>query len=125
MYVHHIAITVKNLEESIIFYSRVFGFIKLDQFEKGNSKFVYLSLKDFQIELWEFTPVTDNKNLESLDTIGLRHLAFAVPDIDFAVATANQLGANFSEPKMGSSGKRYSLGTDCNGIALELLEVKE
>jgi catechol 2,3-dioxygenase-like lactoylglutathione lyase family enzyme len=125
MYVHHIAITVKNLTESIKFYSDVFGFKYLTQYEKGNSKFAYLSLEDFQLELWEFTPVTTADNLESLDVIGLRHLGFAVKNIDESVAKAKELHVDFSEPKLGTSGKRYSLGTDCNGIAIELLEVKE
>jgi glyoxylase I family protein len=123
MYVHHIAITVKNLQESIDFYKNAFGFQQGAQYEKGNAKFAYLHLEDFQLELWEFTPVTEATNLEALDVIGLRHLAFAVANIDEAVANAKKHNIIFSEPKMGSSGKRYALGVDCNGIALELLEV--
>jgi glyoxylase I family protein len=123
MYVHHIAITVKDLQQSISFYSETFGFKLLSQFEKGNAKFAYLELKDFQIELWEFAPVTESSNLESLDIIGIRHLAFAVENIDEAVSNARKHNVIFSEPQLGTAGKRYSLGIDCNGIALELLEV--
>lgn len=125
MYVHHIAITVRNLQESIEFYSEVFGFKEIKQFRKGNADIAHLELNGFQLELLEFTPVKDATHLESLDVIGIRHVAFAVNNIDEAVANAKLHEVIFDEPQMGTAGRRYSFGRDCNGIMLELIEVPQ
>jgi catechol-2,3-dioxygenase len=63
----------------------------------------------------------NNGGLEALNVIGLRHLAFSVPNVSETVTLLVAAGYNFSAPVVGSSGKEYSLGQDPDGIALEII----
>jgi glyoxylase I family protein len=124
----HIALTVNNLRESIKFYTDMFGFKATESYLKNESgaKFVYMvGESGVRIELWEFPDMKENKDdLEDLKVRGLRHICFEVEDIEKTVAELKEKGFEFPEPEMGSSGRRYTLSKDPNGIAIELLEIK-
>jgi catechol 2,3-dioxygenase-like lactoylglutathione lyase family enzyme len=117
---------VNNLEESIKFYSKYFGFKLLKRFRKEemNAEFCYMELADFQIELFDFNDMKENADdMEDLHIRGIRHLAFEVEDVEKTVNELRELGLNFPDPKTGSSGNKYTLGKDINGIQLELIEI--
>jgi lactoylglutathione lyase len=122
---HHISITVKNLNESIKFYTEVFGFKFHSQFSKdeGNTKFAYLKSTNLTIELWEFkNPTASKDDLTDLKRIGYGHLAFSTNSIDQLCDRLNDLDLDFSPIKVGASGKKFSLGKDINGISIEIIE---
>jgi glyoxylase I family protein len=123
--VGHVAITVSDIEKSKKFYEENFGFTFIKQFEKPavGAKFCYLELEGFQIELWEFaSQKQSSENLQDLEVRGLRHLAFVVDDVEAVVSDLQSKGLNFSDVKVGSSGKKFSLGSDLDGIGLEIIE---
>ncbi len=125
MKIHHIAITVNNLEESIKFYTQILGFEIVKKFTKKDMKasVCFIKLNDFQIELWQFQDM--KKNIESLNDIkvrGIRHIAFAVDNLKQSISQLKEKGIKFSEPKLGGSGHYYSFTTDPNGIPLEFYE---
>ena len=89
MKIHHISITVNNLNESIRFYQDFFGFQILKFFERKdmNGKAVFLKLGDFLIELWEFEDILLNKDdLDNIKIRGMRHIAFEVRNLDKIVS---------------------------------------
>lgn len=82
-----------------------------------------MKLGDTLIELFEFPDTKQsNDDLTDLKTIGIRHFAFEVDDIDLTVKNLRDKGLDITDPQMGSSGHRFCNLTDPNGISLELYE---
>ncbi len=126
MKIHHIAITVNNLNESLKFYQDFFGFQLIKKFKKedANAEFAFIKLNDYLMELWKFTDIKVNTDdLSDLKIKGIRHIAFAVENIDEIVSEFKKKGLNVSNPKMGAAGHRFSFTNDPNGVALELYEI--
>ena len=76
MRVHHIAISVKDLEKSANFYKENFGFKEVRKFTKPgwNGNAIILELEGLQLELFHFENFADKKdNLSDLKVIGLKH----------------------------------------------------
>ncbi|MDH5597105.1 MAG: VOC family protein [Candidatus Peregrinibacteria bacterium] len=124
MKIHHVAITVNNIEESKKFYEDFFGFTEHQRFKSKSSlgdETILIELKDFKIELWK-SKKDNEEDLLDLTIRGIRHLAFEVEDIDNVVSKFREENIQVSEPQMGGSGHRYCFTTDPNGIALELYE---
>ena len=80
---NHIAITVRNLEESIAFYTKFFGFTSDGSHEKPNGpRFCFLKRDSIRLELFEFKdPIPPEDSQTNLRVIGLRHIAFKVKEI--------------------------------------------
>ena len=122
--IHHIAITVKDLNRSVDFYKSNFGFIEATRFRREDigGKAVQLKLGGFFLEIWEFTDSVDPKDdLADLKVYGLRHVAFSV---DYLDNIYKELGAvlKMTPPKLGSSKRNYSFLRDPDGIQIELYE---
>jgi glyoxylase I family protein len=85
---------------------------------------VLLELKGVCLELWEFDDLNGVKNYSSRDLkeIGIRHLAFAVDNLEKTIRELSQKGVVCSKISFGVSGHRYSFLSDPNGVALELYE---
>lgn len=126
MKIHHVALTVNDLNESKSFYENIFGFKEVKNFERKDlqAKAVFMELDGFKLELWSFsTEIVNIDNLSDLKVRGLRHVAFEVQDLDTRVIELRQKGVVLSDPQLGASGHRYCFLSDPNGIALELFEV--
>jgi glyoxylase I family protein len=146
----HIGITVSDLERSIAFYTRVFGF----QVLRKSATIAYLHLGDDLIELMQGraasaaprpgTPGAWREHLWSAG--GIIHLAFRVDDLDGAIQEITELGGELvvppykSEPEVvyaaetsddklrrvirpvGKSYWRAAIFADPDGVMLQLLE---
>jgi glyoxylase I family protein len=125
MRIHHVALTVDNLEESIDFYTDVFGCSVAQQFEREdlNAKAAFLELDGLFLELWQFEDSAEQEDIGAIKKKGIRHVAFAVGDLDKQTAELKEKGIEYREPTMGASGHRYTFINDPSGIALELYEV--
>ncbi|MDP2629792.1 MAG: VOC family protein [Candidatus Uhrbacteria bacterium] len=125
MKIHHIALTVNNLEESIEFYQNFFGFDRTQEFgrEDMGARAVFLELDGMRLELWQFDSMKQNADeLGDIYIRGIRHIAFEVDDIEERILFLQAHGLNPTKVKLGSSGHFYTFITDPNGIALELYQ---
>jgi catechol 2,3-dioxygenase-like lactoylglutathione lyase family enzyme len=90
--IHHTGITVRNLEESVAFYDRVFGFkhvggceLKVDQegeMEGVQINIAFLQAGDDSFELLEYAHPKTSKYIEQNPwQPGVQHVSFKISDI--------------------------------------------
>ena len=123
--IHHIAIICSDYQVSRKFYTEILGFnIKQEVFRKErNSYKLDLTLNgNYVIELFSFpAPALRPSRPEAA---GLRHLAFAVDDIDAAIRTLNSKGVETEPVRIDEfTGKKFTFFQDPDGLPLELYEV--
>ncbi|MGM3192241.1 VOC family protein [Dickeya dadantii subsp. dieffenbachiae] len=122
--VHHIAIIASDYERSKRFYCDVLGFTLQQE--------VYRAARDswkgdlalnghYLIELFSFP--SPPARVSRPEACGLRHLAFAVDDIEQAVTALNGAGVD-CEPVWTDeyTGRRFTFFADPDGLPLELYE---
>lgn len=125
--IHHVAIlTSSNLyAESKRFYTEVLGFTVLAEHfrEERNSYKLDLALNGkYQVELFSFP---DHRERASFpEAKGLRHLAFAVTDVEEGYAWLTKKSVKVEEIRADEyTGKRFLFFYDPNGQPLELYEL--
>ena len=122
MKIHHIALTVKNLEESKQFYQNLFGFVEVRSFERPDlqGKAIFMSCENTMLELWEFAnglPYQD----EPLHRMGIRHIAFETKNIqEFIDKIPKEIIT--VDIVRGSSGSQFCFISDPSGIDIEIYE---
>ena len=112
----HIGFMVSDLEKSLAFYEKVFGFKVVRRFTFGTSNIVLLDVGDGLLELIQ------RPGDSGAPPVGNRsHLAFHVPDFDEKVKTLEEMGV---EKRLitGDNGDRLCFFQDPDGHTLELME---
>jgi len=124
MELHHIAISVNDLRESIGFYEKHFGFTLDRMYEKPSGpRFCFLTGKAVRLELFEFKDRERPKDSQTdMRILGIRHIAFKVDDIKRKTEQLQKEGLQFDGIKDGTSCKYYTFTTDPNGVSIELFE---
>lgn len=125
MKIHHIAITVNNIEESQKFYRDFFNFRTSKSFKREdmNAKAIFLELEGLFLELWEFADFKESvDDLKDIKIRGIRHIAFEVENLDKILLDFKQRGLEATDPKLGAIGHMYSFISDPNGVALEIYQ---
>lgn len=142
--IHHVGITVPDLDRGIDFYNGVLG---LEFFDPPSPVFdnddlgervglpgaalrqVNLALGDSIVELIEYTaPAPPSEQPVQVNVYGAAHLAFRVDDIEAKKAELEAAGVEFlSDPNVVDEGVlagwRWVYFRDPFGIVLELVEV--
>lgn len=123
--IHHVAIICSDYKVSKQFYTDVLGFeIEAEVFrEARNSWKLDLEVAgQYQIELFSFPdPATRPSRPEAA---GLRHLAFAVNDLDAAILFLSGKNVQTEPIRVDEfTGKRFTFFADPDGLPLELYEV--
>lgn len=122
--IHHAAIICADYERSKRFYTETLGLTILAEHyrtERDSYK-LDLALPDgSQIELFSFpAPPPRPSHPEAR---GLRHLAFAVTDVEQAKATLETQGVSVEPIRVDEfTHKRFTFFTDPDGLPLELYE---
>ena len=123
--IHHVAIICTNYEQSKQFYVDVLGFTILQEVYRAERQSYKLDLEiagQYQIELFSFPkPAVRPSRPEAA---GLRHLAFAVNNIEEAVAHLQDHSVIVEPIRVDEyTQKRFTFFADPDGLPLELYEV--
>ncbi|WP_012071056.1 VOC family protein [Marinomonas sp.] len=124
-HVHHVAIICSDYLVSKRFYSEILGFRILEETyrEERQSYKLDLAINDQQqIELFSFpSPPARPSRPEAQ---GLRHLAFAVENLEDCIKHLNQQGVITEDIRLDElTGKRFTFFADPDNLPLELYEL--
>ena len=123
--IHHVAILTDDYERSKTFYVDILGFKILGETfrEERNSYKLDLEINGlYQIELFSFPEFKERASFP--EQKGLRHLAFAVDNIEESVAELVAKGVAVQGIRIDElTGKNFCFFYDPNGQPLELYEV--
>jgi len=122
--VHHIAIICTDYAISKTFYTKILGLEIIREVHRAERNSYKLDLAvagQYVIELFSFP--TPPPRASRPEAAGLRHLAFAVADVDAAIGhlAAHQVAC---EPVRVDefTGRRFTFFSDPDGLPLELYE---
>ena len=123
---HHAAIIASNYAVSKVFYTEVLGFtIIAENYRQARDSWkLDLGLPDgTRIELFSFPDRPPRPSRP--EAIGLRHLAFRVPNLDEAISILTSRGVkNIEEIRVDEyTGKRFTFFADPDDLPLELYEI--
>ena len=122
---HHAAIICADYAVSRRFYTEVLGLAVLAENLRAERRSMKLDLAlpdGGQIELFSFPEPPPRPSRP--EACGLRHLAFAVADLDAAVARLQGFGVAVEPVRVDEyTGRRFTFFADPDGLPLELYEV--
>ncbi|WP_119393234.1 SMU1112c/YaeR family gloxylase I-like metalloprotein [Salinibius halmophilus] len=123
--IHHIAIIASDYQRSKVFYCRILGLqvIAENYRAERDSYKLDLALADGrQIELFSFPGAP--KRPSRPEAQGLRHLAFAIDDLDAWVSHLEAAGVAVEPVRVDPyTQARFTFFADPDGLPLELYEV--
>ena len=123
---HHVAIICSDYDRSKHFYTQILGFpIIRETFRaERNSYKLDLQVGQDAIELFSFPDPPDRPSRP--EACGLRHLAFAVTDLDQTVAELQSKGVELEPIRLDElTGKRFTFFKDPDDLPLELYEFSQ
>src|SRR5438093_9898893 len=123
--IHHIAILTDDYEKSKKFYTEILGFAILKETyreERASYKLDLAINGQYQIELFSFPEYRSRASFP--EAKGLRHLAFAVDNIEIAVNELKAKGVETQQIRIDElTNKKFCFFDDPNGQPLELYEL--
>ena len=119
--IDHIAITVRDIEETIEFYGKL-GFEPGERNETPTQTIVFLVSGQARLEVFAPKETKTPAELGQAD-LGVKHVALTVDDVGKAYEEAKARGIVFqSEPRRTSMGNLVAFFKDPNGILFQLLQ---
>jgi glyoxylase I family protein len=123
--IHHVAVICSDYARSKRFYTEVLGLAVIDEnwrAERGSWKLDLAIPGGGQIELFSFPEPPARPSTP--EAAGLRHLAFAVEDLDGMVELLEDAGVEVEDVREDPfTGARFTFFKDPDGLPLELYEV--
>jgi glyoxylase I family protein len=122
--IHHVAIICSDYQKSKHFYTDILGLtIVRETYRAERSSYkLDLELNGVQIELFSFSNPPERPSYP--EARGLRHLAFAVDDLDSFVKYLESHHIKVEPIRTDElTGKRFTFFADPDGLPLELYEV--
>ncbi|MGI8950846.1 MAG: SMU1112c/YaeR family gloxylase I-like metalloprotein [Chitinophagaceae bacterium] len=124
-FIHHVAILTDNYDLSKKFYTEILGFeiVKETFREERNSYKLDLAINGkYQIELFSFPDYKERASFP--EAKGLRHLAFAVDDVEKSADYLKSKNIAVQEIRVDElTNKKFVFFYDPNGQPLELYEI--
>jgi lactoylglutathione lyase len=121
----HIALTVRDMEKSLDFYTRALGCkraFELPEPKTGAPWIVYLQAGKTQFVELFYNGSVDNPWKPALR--GFNHLCFQVDDLQKAAKQIEEAGYKLtSAPKEGSDKNWQAWVTDPDGVRIELMQI--
>lgn len=122
--VHHVAIICRDYEISKRFYTQTLGLTILREVYRADRQSYKLDLAlngQYIIELFSFPDPPPRPSRP--EALGLRHLAFAVPDLDAAITHLNTQSVLTEPVRVDKhTGRRFTFFADPDGLPLEAYE---
>lgn len=122
--VHHIALIVSDYKKSKHFYTEILGLevLKETYREQRDSYKLDLALNgQYIIELFSFPDYVQRPSYP--EALGLRHLAFAVEDLELAAQELQSLHIKMEPIRIDEiTGKKFFFFSDPDGLPLEFYE---
>ena len=122
--IHHIAILTDDYERSKRFYTEILGFTVIRETYRAARQSYKLDLAiagKYQVELFSFPDYRERGSYP--EAKGLRHLAFAVDNVDEAAAELRAKGVATEPVRIDElTQKKFIFFNDPNGQPLELYE---
>jgi methylmalonyl-CoA/ethylmalonyl-CoA epimerase len=115
--VNHVGIAVPDLDAALTYYTETLGFPEAFRVvaDNGQPVLVYVQVsRETFVEL---------QTANAQRPAGVTHFGIHVEDMDAAIATFRERGANVSDARSGSTEAILSNITDPNGIRIELSEL--
>ncbi len=123
--IDHTTITVRNLEKSIDFYTRLLGFT-LDRemwIPEENLRIVFLRLGDTTLELFGVPEIRGEMISNVNEVVGYKHIALLVDRVDNEHKRLVEAGMKFSVPPTTIQDLvRIAFLSDPDGMDIELIE---
>lgn len=123
--IHHIAIIAGNYQQSKRFYTAVLGLDIMREVYRAERDSYKLDLGlngHYIIELFSFPGAPERPSRP--EARGLRHLAFAVDDLEQSIAAINAKGVETEPVRIDPhTGKRFTFFADPDGLPLEFYEL--
>ena len=129
--IDHVGLAVRDLDEAIAFYSRVFGLVSVHE-EVNEEQGVREAMVDIAGSgsfLQLLAPLREDSPIGRFlarSGEGMQQLAFRVGDIDAASDRLRAEGVRllYDAPKRGTAGSRVNFihPKDCGGVLVELVE---
>jgi lactoylglutathione lyase len=120
----HTSITVKDMDESIGFYTEMLGMTlgSRREIKQNNAEIAFLEIAgtNHRIELTWWKDKKDYTEGDQLD-----HMAFGVKNLKSAVAALRSKGVEIAKEPYALGSSRIAFIKDPNGIWLELIEQDE
>ncbi|MBK6953885.1 MAG: VOC family protein [Crocinitomicaceae bacterium] len=121
---HHIAIICSDYQKSKHFYTQILGLTIIREVYREERQSYKLDLAlngNYVIELFSFPDPP--KRVSKPEATGLRHLAFAVKDLEKVVAELHQNGVTTEAVRVDEfTGKRFTFLQDPDALPIELYE---
>jgi len=132
---HHVGVTVEDLDRAVEFYRDVLGCAVRDRFEVDGegfatavdvpdaaASFAHLDGGGCRLELVSYEPRGDPVEQPALNRPGATHLGFSVDDVDAFYEGLPADVETLSEPRTTSSGARIVFLRDPEGNLVEVID---
>jgi glyoxylase I family protein len=122
--IHHVALICSDYARSKAFYSETLGFRIIREVYRAERDSWKLDLEvspGVSLELFSFPSPPPRPSRPEAQ--GLRHLAFAVPDVDAVIATLRTRGVTCEPVRVDEfTDRRFTFFADPDGLPIELYE---
>ena len=126
MKIHHIAISVRDLNRSVSFYKENFGFKEIGKFTKPgwDGSAIVLELNGITLEIFGFNDYIEKKmDGSNLKVIGINHFGILIDTVNKKYQELKDKGVEIDEPVKGTTCAWFCFLRDPDGISLELYEM--
>ncbi len=123
--IHHIAIICSDYEKSKVFYTQILGLEVIKETYRASRKSYKLDLAlngEYVIELFSFP--SPPPRVSRPEATGLRHLAFAVDDLNQEIQRLSQFDIGIEPIRTDTiTNKRFTFFSDPDDLPIELYEI--
>ncbi|MBI2619832.1 MAG: VOC family protein [Ignavibacteriales bacterium] len=125
--IDHTTITVRNLKESIAFYTDILGFQVGHEMwiSESRLRIVFLRLGDTILELFGVEELKGEMLSDVNEVIGFKHIALLTDSVDREYLRLVDKGVTFRIPPTTVQSVRIAFFKDPDGIDIELIEYED